>query len=106
MRDAEITTSVGENNENNPQSFKLEQNYPNPFNPTTSIEYSALIVEFVSLKVYDILGNECASLVNELKSTGNYKVTFDTNNLASGFYLYRLGTSSGVVLTKKLILLK
>ena len=89
-----------------PQKFELAQNYPNPFNPNTSIEYSVPSNEYVSLKVYDILGNEIVTLVNEQKEAGNYEVNFDAGNLSSGVYLYRLKTTSGSVITKKLLLLK
>ncbi len=97
-----------------PQEFLLAQNYPNPFNPTTTIKYSVPAVEtghaqslhLITLKVYDILGNEVATLVNENKSAGNYEVKFNARNLSSGVYIYRIQTSSGFVSTKKLVLLK
>ncbi len=96
------------------ESFELLQNYPNPFNPITSIEYSISAVETghapslqsnVSLKVYDILGNETAELVNERKEAGKYKVNFDGSQLTSGVYFYKLqvGKNSQV---RKMILLK
>ncbi len=95
-----------------PTQFKLFQNYPNPFNPTTTIKYSIPSVEtrhasslHVSLKVFDILGREVVTLVNEEKQPGNYKVKFDGSNLASGVYLYRLSTSE-YTSVKKLILMK
>ncbi len=62
--------------------------------------------EYVMLKVYDVLGNEVADLVNGVKEAGSYEVNFDANNLTSGVYLYRLNTSSGYTMTKKLMLLK
>ena len=70
-----------------PSNFLLNQNYPNPFNPSTSIEYSVMSNEYVSIKVYDILGNEISTLVNEQKSVGNYKVDFNGDNLTSGIYI-------------------
>ncbi|MDZ7766250.1 MAG: T9SS type A sorting domain-containing protein [Melioribacteraceae bacterium] len=85
--------------------FHLTQNYPNPFNPTTSIEYQVSSSEKVSLKVYDILGREIKTLVNEVKSPGSYEVQFDAPQLASGVYFYRL-TASDFVQTKKMILLR
>jgi len=88
-----------------PREYKLSQNYPNPFNPTTMIEYSILNHEFVNLKVYDILGREVATLVNEVKSPGTYSVRFDASNLSSGVYIYRLQTDS-FTSTKKMILQK
>ncbi|MBZ0184077.1 MAG: T9SS type A sorting domain-containing protein [Melioribacteraceae bacterium] len=75
---------------NLPTEFALQQNYPNPFNPTTSIEYSVPSREYVILKVYDVLGNEVVTLVNEQKSAGHYKVSFNAINLASGLYIYRI----------------
>ena len=73
-------------------NFALEQNYPNPFNPSTSIQYSVASTEHVTLKIYDILGNEIASLVNEEKEPGIYRAEFNTQDyqLASGIYLYRI----------------
>ena len=88
-----------------PEEFVLYQNYPNPFNPTTSIEYVVGSIEYVSLKVYDVLGNEIATLVNEEKPVGNYQLEFDGANLPSGIYYYRLETG-GPSETKKMMLLK
>ncbi len=73
-----------------PTSFSLLQNYPNPFNPVTNIEYNLNSDELVNLTVYDILGRKVTELVNELKSAGNHKVTFDATNLTSGIYIYRI----------------
>lgn len=73
-----------------PDNFNLSQNYPNPFNPSTKIEYSIPEVSFVQLKVYDILGNEVATLVNEEQTAGTYRADFTANNLASGFYVAQL----------------
>lgn len=70
--------------------YNLSQNYPNPFNPTTHLNYSINSRQFVTLKVYDILGNEVATLVNEEKPAGKYEVEFDANTLSSGIYFYRL----------------
>ena len=96
-----------------PSSFELFQNYPNPFNPATTIsfsvpsleDYSGKSAHHVVLKVFDLLGKEVATLVDEEKQAGNYKVTFDAGKLASGVYFYRL-QSDDFVLTKKLMLLK
>lgn len=101
-----ITVSVKGENEKLPNSFALLQNYPNPFNPTTSIEYQVPKHEMVMLKVYDILGNEIVTLVNEQKSPGIHKVKFNADNLTSGVYIYRLQTASGFNAIRKLILLK
>lgn len=97
-----------------PTEFKLEQNYPNPFNPSTRIRYTVPIDEKrktreVSLIIYDILGNEVRTLVNEQKEPGYYEVDFSTtggvSQLASGVYIYRLQTGS-YVSTKKMMVLK
>jgi agmatine deiminase len=88
-----------------PTAFKLEQNYPNPFNPVTTIKYQVPENMYVSLKVFDILGNEAAVLVNELQSAGAYELKFNASSLSSGIYYYTL-QSGAFVETKKLILLK
>ena len=100
-----------------PQEFALFQNYPNPFNPSTMISYQIPVTNHVSLKVYDAIGNEVATLVNSNQSAGNYTVSFNTNNgknnLSSGVYFYRLeahqkngGQAGSFVSIKKLILIK
>ncbi len=86
-------------------SYKLDQNYPNPFNPSTTINYQIPSSGKVVIKVYDILGREVESLVNENKIAGKYSVTFNADKLASGVYLYRL-QSGNYFVTKKMILLK
>ena len=85
--------------------FELYQNYPNPFNPATTIKYQIPELSFVTLKVYDVLGNEIATLVNEEKSTGNYEVEFDGTGLSSGNYFYQL-KADNFVETKRMVLLK
>ena len=85
--------------------FYLFQNYPNPFNPTTKMDYSIPRASFVTLKVYDILGREVATLVNEEKPAGNYEVEFNGKGLSSGVYFYRI-QAGNFVSTKKLVLLK
>ena len=85
--------------------FELDQNYPNPFNPSTRINYTVPTSSFINLKVYDILGNEVAVLVNEEKPAGNYEINFDASRLTGGVYFYQL-TSNSFVDTKKMILLK
>lgn len=89
----------------NPTSFSLSQNFPNPFNPTTTIQFSMPQAGDVTLKIYNLLGEEVKTLVNEYKQMGNHSVQFNANNLASGLYLYRLQASSFVE-TKKMILIK
>jgi hypothetical protein len=88
-----------------PEEFSLSQNYPNPFNPTTYIEFRIANFGFVLLKIYDLLGKEVATLVNEEKPAGNYEVEFDASNLSSGVYIYKL-TAGEFNSTKKLILIK
>ena len=88
-----------------PTKYSLEQNYPNPFNPTTTIKYSIKKAGLVTLKVYDILGKEITTLVNENKTAGNYSVNFNASNLPSGIYFYRLKSGSFLA-TKKLIFMK
>ena len=88
-----------------PDSYNLTQNFPNPFNPTTSIRYSIPKRSNVTLKVYDILGNEVATLVNEEKNQGVYTVSFNAAGLASGIYFYTL-RADGFVQTKKMLFLK
>ena len=88
-----------------PTTFALNQNYPNPFNPTTSIEYSVVGSQYVSLKVFNVLGKEVAVLVNEKQEPGVYTVNFSSANLSGGVYLYRL-QAGDFVQTKKMILLK
>jgi len=90
---------------NLPDDFNLKQNYPNPFNPTTNIEYSIPEHSYVELKVYDILGNEVATLVNEEQSAGRYRTDFSGAGLASGLYIARLSTGD-YTKTIKMSLLK
>jgi hypothetical protein len=91
-----------------PENFYLSQNYPNPFNPATKIKFqisSASGGEFVKLNVYDVLGNEVATLINEKKSAGTYEVFWNAENIPSGVYLYKL-TAGNLIETKKMLLLK
>jgi hypothetical protein len=102
---SELITSVEGQPSELPTQFKLEQNYPNPFNPSTVIRFSVPSSKFVTLKVYNALGQEVATLVNEVKQPGRYEVTWDASGMASGVYLYRM-QAGGYIDTKKLILLK
>ena len=90
---------------NIPDKFVLEQNYPNPFNPTTNLRFTIAELRLVTLKVYDMLGREVATLVNERKEAGVYSLQFDGSGLASGVYLYRLQAGE-FTQTRKLLLLK
>jgi len=87
------------------ETYSLSNNYPNPFNPTTYIKYQIPELSFVTLKVYDVLGNEIATLVNEEKPAGKYEVEFDGAGLPSGIYFYRIQTSSFHE-TKKMVFMK
>src|SRR5690606_29825610 len=88
-----------------PLSFSLDQNYPNPFNPSTSIKYQVSSISKFSLKVYDILGNDVVTLVNEIQPAGIYDVNFNASSLPSGVYFYKLQASSFSE-TKKMLLMK
>ena len=96
----EITTVVGI-----PNTYTLSQNYPNPFNPTTKIQYSILEKSLVTLIVYNVLGKEVKTLVNENQNVGKYEINFDASDLSSGVYFYKL-TSGYFAETKKMILLR
>lgn len=85
--------------------FSLEQNFPNPFNPSTKISWQSPVNGHQTLKVYDIIGNEVATLVDEYKPAGSYEVNFDASKLSSGVYLYRLQSGSEII-TRKMTLLK
>ena len=88
-----------------PEQILLYQNQPNPFNPVTTIRYSLSTSQYVVLKVYDVLGNEVATLVNEYKTPGNYAVNFDATDLTSGIYLYQMKAGKNIQ-TRKLMVLK
>ncbi|MCW8824488.1 MAG: T9SS type A sorting domain-containing protein, partial [Ignavibacteriaceae bacterium] len=96
-----------------PETYLLSPNYPNPFNPSTKIKYSVPKVSFVTLKVYDVLGKEVATLVNEERQQGTYEIEFNGTGLPSGIYFYQLkgadpesSSGQGFVETKKMLLLK
>ena len=104
---AKMTTSTGISNYNAeiPSAFDLSQNYPNPFNPTTNIKFSIPQSGLAVLKVYDIVGKEVATLLNEVKTAGNYIVGFNASSLPSGTYFYRLEMNNFTE-TKKMLLIK
>ncbi len=87
-------TGLIQNQNELPLKYSLSQNYPNPFNPTTRISYELPVSDFVTLKVYDVIGNEIKTLVNEKQNAGGYSVTFEGSALSSGIYFYRLSTES------------
>jgi hypothetical protein len=100
-----VATGIKQVGNNIPSQFTLSQNYPNPFNPSTIIKYSVPKAQLVTLKVYNLLGQEVATLVNNQQNAGNYEVTFSADKLASGIYFYTLNAGN-FVSTKKMILLK
>jgi len=112
VSDIDTVTSVSEVNSNNLNRYSLSLAYPNPFNPSTIIKYQIPTAGIVSLKVYDILGKEVATLVNEEKPAGIYEINFDASNLSSGVYFYKIQVSPAIsgagsfIETKKMILLK
>ena len=105
-------TGIVQTNPEIPKEYKLMQNYPNPFNPNTNIRYTLPKNSFVSLKVYDVLGKEVATLVDESLTPGTYKVTFDALGYSSGVYFYRIAIHSdklrtdGFTDTKKMLMIK
>ena len=85
--------------------YDLKQNYPNPFNPSTTIIYQIPQSSFVTLNIYDVLGNEIETLINEEKQTSTYEITWNAENLPSGVYFYQL-KAGDFVETKKMVLMK
>ena len=88
-----------------PVAYSLEQNYPNPFNPSTTINYALPVSGNVTLKVYNLIGQEVASLVNEFQREGSYDVRFDASKLSSGVYFYSL-SAGNFTQVKKMMLVK
>ena len=111
-KDSSYFTAVNEEPKNI-SSYSLSQNYPNPFNPTTKIKYEipasksveGEYIPSVQLKIYDLMGKEVTTLVNEKKKSGNYEVEFNASSLPSGVYFYKL-SAGNFTETKKLVLLK
>ncbi|MDX2128825.1 MAG: T9SS type A sorting domain-containing protein [Chloroherpetonaceae bacterium] len=105
-------SNIRENQKGSPQTYALHHNYPNPFNPSTTIGYQLPVTGDVSLKVYDVLGREVATLVNASQAAGSYQANFNASNVSSGVYFYRLEVSSAssqgnlFVQTKKMVLVK
>ncbi len=102
---SQVVTGAEDETNQQRMEFSLEQNYPNPFNPSTTISWQSPVSSYQTLKVYDVLGNEVATLVNEEKPAGSYEVTFDASGLSSGIYFYKMQSGSFVE-TKKMLLLK
>jgi hypothetical protein len=104
-REPRTIVGVDESREGIPGTFALYQNYPNPFNPTSTIRYDLPHSSDVAIKLYDVLGREVSTLVNEKQEAGYRQVTWDATNVASGMYFYRLSTTD-FVQTRKLLLLR
>ncbi len=100
-----VVVGIEDDEVKTPTTFELKQNYPNPFNPSTTIKYSIAKASFVTLKIYDILGKEVATLVNDTQKQGEYEVHFNAKNLASGMYIYQI-KADNFVSSKKLMLMK
>ena len=100
-----VPTAVNSVTSNIPKQFSLEQNYPNPFNPSTEIKYGLPKAAFVTLRVYNVLGQEVATLVNEHQNAGHYDISFNMDRFASGVYFYML-RAGNFVATKKMMLIK
>ncbi|MBE0572422.1 MAG: T9SS type A sorting domain-containing protein, partial [Ignavibacteriaceae bacterium] len=105
MGEKDFVTDVQDLPGNIPAAYSLEQNFPNPFNPSTKINYSLPVEGFVTLDVYNSIGQKVATLVNETKTAGTYSVNFDASDLTSGIYFYKI-SSGNFTETKKMILLK
>jgi hypothetical protein len=101
----DYTVSANQNYSDIPNHYSLTQNYPNPFNPTTKLSYSIAQSGLVTLKVYDVLGTEIETLINEEKTAGSFELSWDASYLPSGVYFYRL-QAGDFTETKKMILLK
>ena len=101
----QIITGTGGIANEVPGKFNLHQNYPNPFNPKTTINYEVAKNVYVKIVVFDILGREVKSLVNEMQKAGSYSVVFDASNLASGTYFYKM-EAGDYLNTKKMIIVK
>ncbi len=105
MGDQDIVNGIEQIGSELPSSYELGQNYPNPFNPSTMINFSIPESGLVTLKVFNVLGQEIAELVNDVKSAGNYEVSFDASNLTTGMYIYKIQTGNYSA-TKKMMLVK
>jgi hypothetical protein len=102
---AKVPSGVKINTDGNADGFALDQNYPNPFNPTTHLRFTIAELRFVSLKIYDVLGREVATLVDGEKKPGVYEMSFNASRLSSGVYYYRL-SAGNYTEVKRMMLLK
>lgn len=100
------STGIGEDRPATPLAFGLSQNYPNPFNPGTTISFQLPESGPVSLEVYNVLGQQVARLVDEVKASGTYAVTFDGTRFASGTYIYQLRDGRGQMQARRMLLVK
>jgi hypothetical protein len=100
-----LTVGIAENGASVPLQYELRQNYPNPFNPSTAISYQLSAFSLVTLKIFDILGREVATLANEVHQPGTYTVRWDASQYPSGVYFYRL-EAGDFRATRKLMVLK
>ncbi|NLH61590.1 MAG: T9SS type A sorting domain-containing protein [Ignavibacteriales bacterium] len=100
-----VPTGTNVNDDYIPGEYALSQNYPNPFNPVTVINFQTGVSSHVTLKLFDVLGNEVATIVNGEKSSGRYEVQFDATGLSSGVYFYRLQAGKYIE-TKKMMVVK
>jgi hypothetical protein len=106
FKNYKLTTPTGvKDYTQDPMDFSLLQNYPNPLNPSTKISWQLPVSSHQTIKIYDVLGNEVATLVDEYRIASNYEVEFDASSLASGIYLYQLRTGE-LILTKKMVLIR
>ncbi len=108
LKFTDVITGINQISETVPDGFSLSQNYPNPFNPNTVISYQLAVSSFASLKIYDLLGKEVATLVNEKQNAGSYNYQLSTDNyqLTSGVYFYKLLVDGNIIDTKRMVLLK
>ena len=103
----DLSTAIASHQDHvQPQVFQLLQNYPNPFNPRTTIAYSIPLSGFVELKIYNVLGREIQTLVNDFRQAGSYSFDFDASQLSNGVYFYQLKVGNRFSETKKMLYLK
>ena len=103
---SQTLTSINNSNKDQTNELRLNQNYPNPFNPTTKIIYQLKTNGYIELKVYDLLGHQVSTIVNQKQNAGSYEVEFNGSSLASGIYFYELEVDGSVIDTKRMILIK
>ncbi|MEO7356728.1 MAG: T9SS type A sorting domain-containing protein [Ignavibacteria bacterium] len=106
LKVTDMIVGINQTSEQVPEGYELSQNYPNPFNPATNLEFGISKLGFVSLKIYDMLGKEVATLVNANLNPGTYKYNYDASFLSSGVYFYKLAVDGNVIDTKRMVLLK